>query len=196
MSDKNIYQRINSIMRDCDYLQKKEAQQGKGIKYDEVVAMLREHLIQHGVVMVIRQPSMECLNGVEGTKQKIYQGFYEMDLINIDKPDEKVTHTTFAHGMDGGDKGPGKAHTYAVKTLLVKGFAIETGEDEESRSEKIEMEKPISVEQAEELKLLLKETNSDVAAFCHNFGCDSVDGLLTKSYVRAKAMIKAKMRAK
>jgi len=72
----NIYQRINAVMKDCEYLQKKEAQQGKGIKYDEVMAMIRELLIKHGIVMVVRQPSMEMLNGVEGTKQKIYQGFF------------------------------------------------------------------------------------------------------------------------
>ena len=136
-TDKNIYQRINAVMTDCEYLQKTDAQQGKGIKYDEVIAMLREHLIKHGVVMVIRQPEMECLSGVEGTKQKIYQGRYEMDLVNMDKPEEIVTHSVYAQGMDGGDKGPGKAHTYAMKAMLVKGFAIETGEDEESRSEKL-----------------------------------------------------------
>jgi hypothetical protein len=126
MSELNIYQRINAVMRDCEYLQKKAAQQGKGVKYDEVMAMIREHLINHGIVMVVRQKSMGMLNGVEGTKQKIYQGEYEMDLINIDKPSEVVTHTAFAHGMDGGDKAPGKAHTYAVKIMLVKGFGIET----------------------------------------------------------------------
>ena len=193
-TEMNIYQRINAVMNDCEYLQKKAAQQGKGIKYDEVIAMLREHLINHGIVMVIRQLSMECVNGVEGTKQKIYQGNYELDLINMDKPEEKVTHSVFSQGMDGGDKGPGKAHTYAMKTMLVKGFGLETGEDEESRSEKIENEKVISDEQAEELKLLLQETDSDVKAFCKNFGCASVDSLLALSYKRALAMVKAKQK--
>jgi len=134
----NIYQRINAVMHDCDYLQKKQAQQGKGIKYDDVMAMIRPLLIRHGIVMVVRQPLMEQMGAVEGTKQKIYQGFYELDLVNIDNPDDKVTQTTFAHGMDGGDKAPGKAQTYAIKILLVKGFGLETGEDEESRSEKMD----------------------------------------------------------
>ena len=134
---KNIYQRINAVMADCDYLQKKQAQQGKGIKYDEVMAMIRNLLIKHGIVMVVRQLEMDYLGGVEGTKQKVYQGRYELDLVNIDTPSE-VTHTTYAHGMDGGDKAPGKAQTYAMKILLVKGFGIETGEDEESRAEKME----------------------------------------------------------
>ncbi len=155
MSEMNIYQRINAVMKDCDYLQKKAAQQGKGIKYDEVIAMLRDHLIKHGIVMVINQVSMELIGGLEGKNQKIYQGHYTMELVNMDKPDEKVMHSVFAQGMDGGDKGPGKAHTYAMKLMLVKGFALETGEDEESRSEKID-----------KLNLIDKEQYDNLAAYC------------------------------
>lgn len=145
MSDQklNIYQRINAVMSECEYLQKKQAQQGKGIKYDEVMAMIRDLLIKHGIVMVVRQIEMENLGGVEGTKQKVYQGRYELDLVNMDDPSDKVTHSTYAHGMDGGDKAPGKAQTYAIKILLVKGFGIETGEDEESRAEKLEKQNTI-----------------------------------------------------
>ncbi len=151
MNDPNIYQRINAVMTDCEYVQKKAAQQGKGVKYDEVIAMLRDLLIKHGVVMVVRQKEMTCIGGVEGTKQKVYQGLYEMDLINMDKPDEIVTHSAYSHGMDGGDKAPGKAHTYAVKIMLIKGFGIETGEDEESRSEKIDRQNTISASQIDQL---------------------------------------------
>ena len=151
MSAMNIYQRVNAVMRDCDYLQKKDAQQGKGIKYDEVIAMLRKHLIKHGVVMTFNQSSLQMLAGVEGTKQKVYQGQYKMTLTNVDKPGETIEHTTFAHGMDGGDKAPGKAFTYAVKMMLVKGFAIETGEDEESRAEKEDKKNAISEEQHRQL---------------------------------------------
>ena len=147
----NIYQRINAVMSECDYLQKKQAQQGKGIKYDEVMAMIRDLLIKHGIVMVIRQTEMESMGGVEGTKQQVYQGRYEMDLINMDEPSEIVTHSTYAHGMDGGDKAPGKAQTYAVKIMLVKGFGIETGEDEESRAEKLEKLRTIDQQQADTL---------------------------------------------
>jgi hypothetical protein len=146
-SKMNIYQRINAVMKDCEYLQKQQAQQGKGVKYDEVIAMLREHLINHGVVMVVRQTEMECIGGLEGKNQKIYQGKYEMDLVNMDKPEEIVTHTVYAQGMDGGDKGPGKAHTYAMKLMLVKGFGLETGEDDESRSEKMDKQNLIDKDQ-------------------------------------------------
>jgi len=147
VAELNIYQRINAVMSECDYIQKKQAQQGKGVKYDEVMAMIRQLLIKHGIVMVMRQTSMDQIGGLEGKNQKVYQGAYEMDLVNMDNPQEKVTHTAYAHGMDGGDKAPGKAHTYAAKLMLVKGFGIETGEDEESRAEKLDRQNVINDEQ-------------------------------------------------
>lgn len=173
MSEKNIYQRINAVMNDCEYLQKKAAQQGKGIRYDEVIAMLRPHLINHGVVMVITQGSFEQCGALEGKNQKIYQGHYSMDLVNMDKPDEKVTHTAFAQGMDGGDKAAGKAHTYAMKTMLVKGFALETGEDEESRSEKLDK---MSMSQAE---------YDQLAVFC----LTTIDGAIQWSGIGQKVAL-------
>ena len=139
-------------MSECDYLQKTGAQQGKGIKYDEVIAMLRTLIIKHGIVMAVRQTEMVQVAGLEGKNQKIYQGRYEMDLINIDSPTDRVTHSAYAHGMDGGDKAPGKAHTYATKIMLVKGFGIETGEDEESRQEKLDKQNTIDSEQYAQLE--------------------------------------------
>lgn len=149
--ERNIYQRVNKVMSECDYLQKTQAQQGKGIKYDEVMAMIRQLLVSNGIVMVTTQESLDCLGIVEGTKQKVYQGKFSLKLVNMDKPDEFIEHTSYAQGMDGGDKGAGKAHTYAMKTMLVKGFGIETGEDEESRAEKQEKKNVISEEQYNQL---------------------------------------------
>jgi len=132
----NIYQRINSVMKECAYIQKERADKGVGVKYDTVIAMLRDLLIKRGIVTVMRQESLENVGAV-GANQKIYQGKFEMDLVNMDDPKDLVTHSCFAQGMDGGDKGPGKAHTYAAKQMIVKAFNLETGIDEESRAEKI-----------------------------------------------------------
>jgi hypothetical protein len=134
----NIHQRINAVMSECEYMQKKEAQQGKGLKYDDLVAMLRPLIVKHGIVPIPTQTSLVCINDVQGTKQKIYQGEYKIELCNMDAPEDKVTYTFISHGMDGGDKAPGKAHTYAAKAMLKVGFLVETGEDEESRAEKLE----------------------------------------------------------
>lgn len=191
MSELNVYQRINAVMRDCEYIQKKQAQQGKGVKYDEVIAMLREHLIKHGLVMVVRQTEMCLLDGVEGTKQKIYQGRYELDIINMDKPSEVVTHTTYAHGMDGGDKAPGKAQTYAVKILLVKGFALETGEDEESRAEKMEKLNTISLTEQDVLAALIDGCVQTWRAMAKAYNITSLDQISSSKFQEVQAKIKS-----
>ena len=161
MTDLNIYQRVNKIMKECDYIKKGSAGQGKGVRYDDVIAMLRSLLIKHGVVMVTHQVGMECLGSVGDTKQKIYQGNYLLRLVNMDLPSDFIEHTCVGQGMDAGDKGPGKAHTYAMKVMLVKGFGIETGEDEESRAEKQEKLNIISADEYNQLAVYCVNTSGN-----------------------------------
>ena len=191
MSELNIYQRINAVMNDCEYIQKKQAQQGKGVRYDEVMAMIRELLIKHGIVMVMRQTSMDQIGGLEGKNQKVYQGSYEMDLVNMDKPEEKVTHTAYAHGMDGGDKAPGKAHTYAAKLMLVKGFGIETGEDEESRAEKIEKLNTIDSETEVKLAVLIDGDQSLWQNLCNAYKIAHLNQIPSSKAEEVEKRIKA-----
>lgn len=183
-------------MNDCDYLQKKDAQQGKGIKYDEVIAMLRVHLIKHGIVLVIRQTSMEMLVAVDGTKQKVFQGKFEMDIVNMDKPEEIVTHTAYAHGMDGGDKAPGKLHTYAVKNMLVKGFGLETGEDEESRAEKIEKTKTIDISSQNSLANAIDGDDVLWANLCNAYKITQLSQILISKEKEIAQRIRAYREAK
>jgi hypothetical protein len=192
MSELNIYQRINAVMKECPYIQKEQAQQGKGVKYDTVVSMIRPLMIKHGIVTVTRQTEMENLGLVEGTKQKVYQGKYELDLVNIDKPDDRVTLSMYAQGMDGGDKGPGKAQTYAVKAMLVKGFLIETGEDEESRSEK--MAATITKIQANTIESMLKGCDEIKEKMFKHLSVSDVYDILKSDYDRTVAAIRAEKR--
>lgn len=50
-------------------------------------------------------------------------------FINIDKPEERFTTIVFSEGIDPGDKGSGKAMTYADKYALMKAYKISTGDD-------------------------------------------------------------------
>ena len=194
MSELNIYQRINKVMSECDYLQKTGSAAGKGIKYDEVMAMIRQLLISNGIVMVVRQIDMEYVGslkdkqGKEGN-QKIYQGRYEMDLINMDNPSEIVTHSAYAHGMEGGDKGPGKADTYAVKLMLVMGFGIETGDDEESRSEKLDKLNTISETEQNDIAGMINGDNNLWATLCSAYKICSLSEIPSSKLREFKELI-------
>ena len=53
----------------------------------------------------------------------------EYTILNIDKPEERFTTIVFSEGIDPGDKGSGKAMTYADKYALMKVYKISTGDD-------------------------------------------------------------------
>lgn len=50
-------------------------------------------------------------------------------FVNVDKPDEYITVTSYGDGLDNADKAPGKAITYSDKYALLKAYKIMTGDD-------------------------------------------------------------------
>jgi hypothetical protein len=146
MDNKNIYQRINAVMQDVEYIQKDKQVSGGGASYkavthDQVVSAVRSSMVKHGIVIEPKQVSGEfiVMRDVNATPQPIkmglYSGSYEINFVNMDDPKDRTIVSVQAHASDNGDKAPGKAMTYAVKTAVVKQFYFETGENDESRAE-------------------------------------------------------------
>ena len=138
----NIYQRLNEVRKAVDYIQKDDKLVGgkyKAVTHDSVTAAIRGHLIEHGVMIV---PSIES-SKVEATGTTTgkgvpyirYEAIYRVQFVNCDAPEEIVPMMVEAHALDEGDKAPGKALSYAVKGAMLKLFSIETGEDDEGRSD-------------------------------------------------------------
>jgi len=50
-------------------------------------------------------------------------------FVNSEAPNDSFTVKYPGYGVDGGDKGPGKAISYAFKYALLKTFCLETGDD-------------------------------------------------------------------
>lgn len=185
-NDKNIYQRKNAVMKAIKYLQKDGTiqfghQSYKAITHDAVIGALRPHLVEHGIDIGVTVTD-HTLAG------KVTIADVDMTLTNIDDPQDHVTYHGFAYG-ENGDKGPGSALSYAVKNLLLKAFAIETGENDESR---FEIDEPVTAEQANELARLLDETGSDVAKFLAYFRVEDTTDLRPAQYEQALKMLQKK----
>ena len=116
------------------YVKKGSAGQGTGAQHDEVLAILTPHLIANGIVIEVSKAS-DSRNRATAKGVYIFECDYNVSYINMDDPNERITVLVEAHAMDAGDKGPGKAMTYAAKTAHLKIFSIETGENDESRLE-------------------------------------------------------------
>lgn len=142
MSGLNIYQRINAVMQEVQYVQKDKAISGggqsyKAVTHDQVVSVCRKALVKHGIVIYPEQLRGEILIKRDVSidiKMHLYSGDYAIHFVNMDKPDDKVTVTINAHAADNGDKAPGKAITYATKAAILKTLNLETGENDESRT--------------------------------------------------------------
>ncbi len=134
----NIYQRINEVRKAISYIQKdKSVSTGggsyKAVTHDAVTGMVRQHLIEQGVIII---PSVvsSIFHPKEGdSKQRLYEATYQIDFVNMEDGQDRISIQMSAHALDNGDKAPGKAISYATKYAMLKLFNIETGEDEESR---------------------------------------------------------------
>ena len=139
----NIYQRINEVRKAIAYIQKDKAVSTgagsyKAVTHDAVTAMVREHMVNHGIVSLpylVESTSMpyEVNADMVRAKQFRYEATYDFTFCNVEDPKDSLTIRIQAHAMDNADKAPGKALSYAKKYALLKLFELETGEDEESR---------------------------------------------------------------
>ena len=125
---KNIYQRINAVMEEVEYILKGE-NAGKGLQYrfvshDQVTGKLHRPMTKHGIVMLT--DVVELSRDGNRTTMRIAVTF-----VNIDNPEERFTIHSHGDGVDNSDKSIGKCISYAVKYALLKTFCLETGDDVE-----------------------------------------------------------------
>lgn len=122
---KNIHERILNVMAELDYIAKgdnKVMGQYRFVSHDQVSAKVHPFLVKHRITAI---PTVEGIDQ-DGNKTILR---VRTDFTNVDDPNDKLSVVTFGYGIDPGDKGPGKAISYAFKIALLKTFCLETGED-------------------------------------------------------------------
>lgn len=123
---KNLFQKISQVMKDVEYLSKDgEIKFGttnyKAISEEKVTSTLRTSLIANGLVIL----PFEQVSGRTGNVSTVNTKY---KIIDIDTGQFEVLASS-GEGADTQDKGVGKAMTYAYKYMLLRTFAIPTGED-------------------------------------------------------------------
>lgn len=137
----NLYEKISQVMKDVQYLAKDDnvstggSGSYKAISEEKVTSTVRDSLIKNGLVIVpIAQDHSRVDEQITDNygKQKtnrITSVDVTYRMINIEKPDEFIDIASSGTGVDTQDKGVGKAMTYAYKYMLLRTFAIPTGDD-------------------------------------------------------------------
>ena len=143
----NLYQKIQLVSNDVKNIEKNMVV-GKGnyaykavqdidvtlevkeaeTKYGLVSIPIKQELVKSEVIRIVKEGGGESINYVDIVKMTLR-------IVNLDNTSEYVDIESFGRGLDPGDKGFGKASTYARKYALLNAYKIATGEDpDESKS--------------------------------------------------------------
>ena len=166
----NLWEKIANISGEIENLQKDDKVgfgngAYKAISIEKVVKVVGEKMNKYGVVIypisqtynrtderVIKKDGTEGINRISDV-DVTYQ------VVNIHNPQEQIITVASGTGVDTQDKGIGKAQTYAYKNMLLKLFAIPTGDDTDKIHSDIYTNKLLGVEEGKEEVIKEKKNN-------------------------------------
>ncbi len=138
----NIYQKLIEVRKAVPYLQKET----KGFQYNyvsssQVLSAVKAKMDEVGLLLIPRildvQVSHKVVEGKDkyGNVKKTTTYFTELTMeftwVDADSPDDSIVCSWYGQGIDiEGEKGVGKALTYAEKYFLLKTFNIATDKDD------------------------------------------------------------------
>lgn len=122
----SVFKKIHLVMQDVEYLQKDDKvsfgnTSYKAISEEKVTQAIRKSMVKHGLVII----PIEQEHHKEAQLTTVNTKYL---LVDVETGDSVVAVSS-GTGADTQDKGVGKAMTYAYKYLLLRTFAIPTGED-------------------------------------------------------------------
>ena len=136
---KNLFLKILKVMQDVTYLQKDDSvgfgtNKYRAISEEKVTTEVGKSMRKHGLVILPigveeRREDFDVVraNGKPGTDR--ITTITTKYLVADSESGESMEVCSAGAGVDSQDKGIGKALTYAYKYLLLRMFAIPTGED-------------------------------------------------------------------
>lgn len=155
----NIYQKLIEVRKSVPYLKKENAgYQFKYVSSSQTLGALRDAMDAQGLLLVPKVVGREIRD--HATRKGDHEYFTSMDIeftwINSETPAETIVCPWYGQGLDDGEKGVGKALTYAEKFFLLKFFNIATDKDDpdsfqkkEEKKESKENKPPANQQQAE-----------------------------------------------
>lgn len=100
-------------------------------KYRLVSIPIKQELVKSEIVRIVKDGGGETISYMDIVKMTLR-------IINLDNTSEFVDVESFGRGLDPGDKGFGKASTYARKYALLNAYKIATGEDPDEIKSKVQ----------------------------------------------------------
>lgn len=139
----NIYEKLVEVRKIVPYLQKENnGNQYKYVSSSQVLSNCKAKMDELGLILLpsvvdhkVTESPIEQFDKEGHPIKRTTTYFTELDMtftwVNAEKPDETITCQWYGQGVDiAGEKGVGKALTYAEKYFLLKQFNIATDQDD------------------------------------------------------------------
>lgn len=137
----NIYKKLVEVRKQVSFLQKQKGNQYEYVSSSQVLHSIKNKLDEVGLLLIPEvidtkvTENKKVSNDKYGNEKVTVTYFTEVNMyftwVNIDNPDETIKCKWYAQGIDiAGEKGVGKAYTYAEKYFILKQFNIATDKDD------------------------------------------------------------------
>lgn len=208
----NIYQKISEVMKNIEYLTKDDkvefgTTKYKAISEEKVTTAVRKQLVEQGIVII---PTMQesVVTELIRTDKSVNQRadvHTRYRIQNIDDVNDYIEVESNGSGVDTQDKAVGKAMTYAYKYMLLRTFAIPTGEDPDKISsaetddkigKEVENTKVIDKKMLDSLNMAIEKNNiSDkvVELVLTGYGYSTTSEIKVKDYMNIVNDLKSKI---
>jgi hypothetical protein len=152
----NLYEKLIEVRKEVPYLQKENrGEQYNYVSSSQVLGNVKAKLDELKVLLIpavskhnVTASTVDFFNDKGQATKHTHTYFTELDMVmtwvNAEKPDEKIECPWYGQGVDiAGEKGVGKALTYAEKYFMLKFFNIPTDKDDpDSFQRRMEDEEP------------------------------------------------------
>lgn len=142
-------------------------------KFRIVTIPVRQELVKSEIVRVV---------GSNGYEKLTYSDIVKMTvkIVNLDNTSETLEVESFGRGLDAGDKGFGKASTYARKYALLNAYKIATGEDPDAN--KSEQQVALTKDEVKDKVINYMMQNANYCNSCLSYyGCKTAEDLDSKA---------------
>lgn len=207
----NIFQKISEVMKAIEYLTKDDkvefgTTKYKAISEEKVTTAVRKELVKQGIVIIpiMQESTVTELIRTEKSVNQRADVHTRYRIQNIDDVNDFIEVESNGSGVDTQDKAVGKAMTYAYKYMLLRTFAIPTGEDPDKISSaetdykmktEIDGEKLITKTQAQALNTSIENANIKddvVELILGQYGYTSTNEIKIKDYMQIIQDFKSK----
>lgn len=192
MNDQNLYQKIQAVSNEIKNIEKNMTVGNgsyayKAVQDIDVTLCVKDAETKHGIISIPIKQELIKSETIRTVKKENIESITYVDIvkmtvriINLEKTEEYIDIESFGRGLDSGDKGFGKASTYARKYALLNAYKIATGEDPDDTKSKEQLAIKTPDEKRVIVTNFLLSDNNTCTNFLQRFNKGSVEELDTR----------------